>query len=227
MKAPTTKQIGFISLFLEPLQIYLKTSMMAKATAIGAASFSFWDLRDYGLGPHKQVDDRPYGGGDGMVLMIEPLATAIVAAREALAPAIVCLLTPRGDQFSQTEAVSLAASRHNLVLVGGFYEGYDERVVDFVDRQFSIGDYVITSANLAALTVADAVVRLIPGVLGGPTSASADSFMGPDGAIEHPHYTKPAVYQGRAVPDVLVSGNHQAIAAWRQQSQRSLRPKGQ
>lgn len=194
----------------------LGTSMLWKAQEKKLVSFELINLRDFGLGPRKQVDDTPYGGGDGMVLMIEPLTAAIEKAKEGKQNTKVILLTPRGDTFNQAKAKELTKSE-NLVLICGRYEGYDERVIEFVDEQISVGDYVLTGGELPAMIVADAVTRLVPGVLGGETSAELESFS--DGKTrEHPHYTRPEEFQGNRVPDVLLTGNHADIEKWRKEN---------
>ncbi len=210
------KTISVIGLFLAPFEAYIQTSMMAKATAIGAVSFNLIDLRDFGFGPHRKVDDTPYGGGEGMILMVEPLVKAIEVARQASPQATVVLLTPRGDLFDQATAGQLAGGG-DLILLGGYYSGYDERIVDWADRSLSIGGYVLTSAALPALVLIDSVVRLLPGVLGGPSNATAGSFVADPQTLEYPQYTKPAEFRGQVVPPILTSGNHQEIATWRQQ----------
>lgn len=219
------KTISVVGLFLEPFEAYLKTSMMAKAAAVGAVRFNLIDLRDFGRGPHRKVDDTPYGGGEGMILMVEPLVLAIEAAKQTSPEAAVVLLTPGGRRFDQPLAARLAADG-DLILLGGYYSGYDERVTAWVDHRLSIGNYVLTSAALPALVLIDAVVRLLPGVLGGPTQAASGSFVADPQGLEHPQYTKPAEFRGRAVPPVLTSGDHQAIAAWRRQKS-SRQPAGE
>lgn len=213
------KTIHIIGLFLAPHQAYTATSMMAKATAVGAVRFNLVDLRQFGDGPHRKVDDNPYGGGDGLILMVEPLVKAIETAKADSPEATTVLLSPRGQRFDQAAAGELAGGG-DLILLGGYYAGYDERVVDWVDRSLSIGDYVLTSAALPALVVADAVVRLLPGVLGGPANATSGSFVADPDRVEHPQYTRPAEFRGRPVPPVLVSGNHGEIDAWRRQQQK-------
>ena len=215
------KTVHIISLFLAPLEAYTQTSMMAKAVAAGAVRFNLIDLRDFGFGPHRKVDDSPYGGGDGLILMVEPLVRAIETARQETPGATTVLLTPRGQLFDQAVAGELAAGG-DLILLGGYYSGYDERVVDWVDRRLSIGHYVLTSAALPALVVTDAVVRLLPGVLGGPANATTGSFVADPARVEHPQYTRPAEFRDRSVPPVLVSGNHQEIAAWRRHQQTAV-----
>ncbi len=197
----------------------LNTSMLWKAQDKGAVKFSYINLRDFGLGPRKQVDDTPYGGGDGMLLKPEPLVAAIEAARQSKdedRQSRVILLTPRGQRFNQARAGQLAAADEDLILVCARYEGYDERVTEFVDEQISIGDYVLTGGELPAMVIIDSVVRLLPGVLGGETSAAVESFS--DGNnLEYPQYTRPAEFRGLKVPEVLLTGNHASIAEWRQE----------
>ena len=212
------KRISIISLFPEALAAYLEVGMLAKAAGRGLVGFDLVDLRRFGIGRRRQVDDTPYGGGPGMILRIEPLVAALEDAKSRLAEAEVILLTPRGRLFEQAEAESLAASAKNLILVGGRYEGYDERLADWSDRQISIGRYVLTGAELPALIVADSVVRLLEGVLGGEGSLEEESFAAGRPEPEYPQYTKPEVFRGRSVPAVLLSGNHQAIAEWRRQT---------
>lgn len=191
--------------------------MLAKAAGRQIVEFHAVDLRRFGIGPRKQVDDTPYGGGGGMILRIEPLVAAIEAAQEpSKGSAQVVLLTPRGKTFEQADAQALADSDRDLILVGGRYEGYDERLVEWTDHQFSIGRYVLTGAELPALVIADSVVRLLDGVLGNPDGAVNESFSG-SAAVEYPQYTKPETFRDRAVPKILLSGNHGEIAAWRQE----------
>lgn len=190
--------------------------MLYKAKDKGIVNFEYVNLRDFGLGPRKQVDDIVYGGGDGMLLKPEPLIAAIEEAKNSSPKARVILMTPRGKSFVQANAVSLAKKEQDLIFVCARYEGYDERIVDCVDEQISIGDYVLTGGELPAMVVIDAVVRLLPGVLGGETSAELESFS--DGeTLEHPQYTRPEVFRDKKVPGVLLSGNHAKIEEWRQQ----------
>lgn len=199
----------------------LNNSMLWKAQQQQAAEFSCINLREYGLGPRKQVDDTPYGGGDGMLLKPEPLVAAIEQAKKNDPSAIVMLPTPRGQLYKQSTAKTLAAADHGLIIICPRYEGYDERVTKWVDQQFRIGNYVLTGGELPAMIVIDSVVRLLPGVLGGETSADIESFQD-DHNIEYPQYTRPEIFQDMAVPKVLLSGHHGQIAAWRaEQSQRA------
>lgn len=196
----------------------LSSSMLWKAQDKKLLEYELINLRNFGLGPRKIVDDAPYGGGDGMLLKPEPLVAAIESAKSSMAgkQTSVVLLTPRGKKYTQAKARELA-KLENLILVCGRYEGYDERVTNFVDQQISIGDYVLTGGELPAMVLLDSVTRLVPGVLGGDTSAEKESFSDGD-ILEHPHYTRPEVFKGMQVPKVLLSGDHAAIAAWRKQN---------
>jgi tRNA (guanine37-N1)-methyltransferase len=207
--------IQIISLFPEMFDGVLNTSMLFKAQDKKLASFSHVNLRDFGLGPRKQVDDTPYGGGDGMLLKPDPLVAAIEQAKKNDTTATVILLTPRGTTYRQSDAKRLATSGNGLILVCARYEGYDERVVDYVDEQISIGNYVLTGGELPAMVVLDSVVRLIPGVLGGETSTEIESFAD-DTTLEFPQYTRPEDFRGQKVPEVLRTGHHAEIAKWRQ-----------
>jgi len=192
----------------------LETSMLKKAQDQQIVQYHYVDLREFGIGPRKTVDDTPYGGGDGMLLRPEPLFAAIEHCKQRDPSALVVLMTPRGEPFQQSTAQQFANDNHGLIFVCSRYEGYDERVVSVVDRQLSIGDYVVTGGELPAMMVADATVRLLPGVLGGAESSEKESFQDPD-VIEHPHYTRPEEFRGMRVPDVLLSGHHADIQAWR------------
>lgn len=210
------KKIQVISLFPEMFSGVFDTSMLWKAQKEGAVEFSVLNLRDYGVGPRKQVDDTPYGGGDGMLLKPEPLFAAVRAAKQVDPSARVVLMTPRGKLWKQAHAAAWAASPHGYIFICGRYEGYDERIVELVDEQVRVGDYVLTGGELPAMTIIDSIVRLLPGVLGGETSAALESFSDSE-TLEHPQYTKPADFEGRAVPEVLLGGNHAAIARWREE----------
>lgn len=213
------KKIQIISLFPDMFQGVLNTSMMWKAQEQGAVEFSYINLRDFGLGPRKQVDDTPYGGGDGMLLKPEPLFAAIRFAKERDGDAKVVLPTPRGQRWKQTTAQQWADHDKGLIFVCARYEGYDERVVSLIDHQVSMGDYVLTGGELPAMTIIDSIVRLIPGVLGGEASAEIESFS--DGeTLEYPQYTRPEEFEGLKVPSVLLSGHHGEIAKWRTQESR-------
>lgn len=212
-------KIQIITLFPEMFEGVLNTSMLWKAQDKKLVNYELVNLRNFGLGPRKQVDDIPYGGGAGMVLKPEPLITAIEKAKSEIKGSKVILLTPRGMRFSQAKARELA-KLDSLILVCGRYEGYDERVTNFIDEQISIGDYVLTGGELPAMVVIDSVTRLIPGVLGNPASAESESFS--DGITpEYPQYTRPKKFRDIPVPDVLLSGNHGKIAQWRQNQTRN------
>ncbi len=211
-------KIDIITLFPDMFKGPFDMSMLAKAQELGLATITYRDLRQYGLGARRTVDDTPYGGGDGMVLRPEPVVAAIEAARADNPKARVVVLTPRGQQFDQAAAARLA-KLPGLILVAGHYEGFDERIYASADEELSIGDYILTGGELPAMVVVDSVVRLIPGVLGGERSAADESFS--DGLLEYPHYTRPEEFRGQRVPDVLTSGHHAEIAKWRrEQAQR-------
>jgi len=211
------KKIQVVTLFPEMFDGVLNSSMMWKAQDKGAVEFSMIDLRQFGLGPRRQVDDTPYGGGDGMLLKPEPLFAAIELAKQNDPTAKVALMTPRGARWKQATAQSWADDGKGIIFVCGRYEGYDERIITLVDEQVSIGDYVLTGGELPAMTIIDSVVRLIPGVLGGAMSAEIESFS--DGeTLEFPQYTRPEEFRGMKVPEVLLSGNHANIAQWREQN---------
>ncbi|MBE0598156.1 MAG: tRNA (guanosine(37)-N1)-methyltransferase TrmD [Desulfuromonadales bacterium] len=173
-------------------------------------------LRDWAQGRHQVTDDAPYGGGDGMVMKPEPVARALAELKQRAPGSRVLLLTPQGTPFRQTHARQLSREP-GLILVCGRYEGFDERIRTLVDDEYSLGDFVLTGGELAAMVIIDAVARLIPGVLGNSGSAESDSFA--DGLLEHPHYTRPVEFAGLQVPPVLLSGNHAEIARWRRREQ--------
>ena len=203
-----------ITLFPEMFTGVFESSMMWKAQDKDIAQLTTINLRDFGLGPRKTVDDTPYGGGDGMLLKPEPLFAAVAAAKENDPTAKVVLMTPRGQRWRQSLAQDWSETDHGYIFICGRYEGYDERIVSLVDHQVSVGDYVLTGGELPAMTIIDSIVRLIPGVLGGAESAAIESFS--DGeTLEFPQYTRPEEFQGMKVPDVLLSGHHGAIAQWR------------
>lgn len=213
------RKFQVITLFPEMFTGVFGSSMMWKAQKDGYVQLSTVDLRQFGIGPRKTVDDTPYGGGDGMLLKPEPLFAAVEHAKGADPGAKVVLMTARGQRWKQATAQAYADSSENYIFICGRYEGYDERIVSLVDYQVSVGDYVLTGGELPAMTVIDSVVRLIPGVLGGEASAAIESFS--DGeTLEFPQYTKPAEFRDMAVPEVLLSGNHAAIAKWRAENSR-------
>ena len=212
-------RIDVLTLFPEMFQAVLGQSMLRLAQEKGLVSYHLWNIRDYTLDKHKKVDDRPYGGGPGMVMTPEPVFRAIEGVeRDCNEPAKKVLLTPQGEGFTQSTAEAL--SRENrLMLVCGHYEGFDERIrrgFDFLE--VSIGDYILSGGEVPAMVVIDAVVRLIPGVLGDQDSPEFESFK--DGLLEYPQYTKPREFRGLKVPDVLVSGHHENIQQWREEQAR-------
>jgi tRNA (guanine37-N1)-methyltransferase len=207
--------IQIITLFPEIIEPYLNASMLWKAQDRKIVSFSYINLREFGLGPRKQVDDTPYGGGDGMLLKPEPLVAAIEQAKSASPSARVILPTPRGKLYKQSDAKRFAAAGQDLIILCPRYEGYDERIVSWVDEQFCIGNYVLTGGELPAMVIIDSVVRLLPGVLGGETSADIESFQDDNQTVEFPQYTRPDDFRGLKVPEVLLTGNHAEIAKWR------------
>jgi tRNA (guanine37-N1)-methyltransferase len=209
------KKVQVITLFPQMFEGVHNNSMLWKAQDKGAVQFEYIDLRQFGLGPRKQVDDTPYGGGDGMLLKPEPLVAAIELAKQNDPEALVLLPTPRGAVYKQSDAKELAAGDKGLIIICPRYEGYDERVTEWVDRQYCIGSYVLTGGELPAMVIIDSVVRLLPGVLGGETSAEVESFQQDDESIEAPQYTRPEDFRGIRVPDVLLSGHHAQIDAWR------------
>lgn len=206
-------KIDIITLFPDMFKGPFDMSMLWKAQDRGLATINLMDLREYGLGTRRTVDDTPYGGGDGMVLKPEPMVAAIEAAKANNPGARVIALTPGGRLFKQAVAAELA-ELPGLILLAGHYEGFDERIFDYVDDQLSIGDYVLTGGELPAMVLADAVIRLIPGVLGGEASAHDESFTNPN-LLEYPHYTRPEEFRGSRVPEVLQSGHHAEITKWR------------
>jgi tRNA (guanine37-N1)-methyltransferase len=208
------RKIQVITLFPEMFTAVFGASMMWKAQKDQIIELSTINLREFGLGPRHQVDDMPYGGGDGMLLKPEPLYAAVELAKKNSPSARVLLMTPRGQRWRQATAQEYADSGEDYIVICGHYEGYDERIMALVDTEISVGDYVLTGGELPAMTVIDSIVRLIPGVLGGENSAAIESFA--DGeTLEYPQYTRPANFRGMEVPEVLLSGNHAEIAKWR------------
>jgi tRNA (guanine37-N1)-methyltransferase len=205
-------QVDVITLFPEVVTVPLGASIVGRAQERGALTLVVHDLRAHGMGKYRQVDDEPYGGGPGMVLRPEPIAATLDPLRTAASR--VVLMTPQGKRFDQNDAARLSRESH-LVFLCGHYEGVDQRIVDTcVDEELSIGDYVLTNGAIAAVVVIDAIARLLPGVLGDDESAVQESF-GESGLLDHPHYTRPAEWNGLKVPDILVSGDHAKIAQWR------------
>lgn len=212
-------RIDVLTLFPE-MFTPLESSIVGRARERGVVDIRLTDIRDFALDKHRIVDDTPYGGGPGMVMKPEPLFAAIESVRPCDRGHVV-LLDPQGTRFTQKRAWQLAEKSH-LIFICGHYEGVDERVRSAVDEELSIGDYVLTGGELAALVVIDAVTRLVPGALGEARSAKEDSFEG--GLLDHPQYTRPAVFRGMEVPPVLLSGHHEQIRRWRRREalQRTL-----
>lgn len=217
-----------ITLFPEALQPYLDSSMLYKAQERGIIEVEYVNLRDFGLGPHKSVDDTPYGGGDGMLLRCEPVFAAIESVKATSPDAEVFLPTPVGAVWNQalarqfagvvtaeSDSSDITETRHYIILCP-HYEGYDQRILTIVDHPISLGNYVLTGGELPALIIIDSITRLLPGVLGGATSAEIESFSDGDN-LEYPQYTKPAEFRGMKVPDVLLSGHHGKVAEWRRE----------
>ncbi len=213
-------KIQIITLFPEMFEPVFNTSMLWKAQEKNAVEFSLINLREYGLGPRRQVDDTPYGGGDGMLLMIEPLVKALEAAKQIDPHARVILPTPRGKLYKQSDAKRLALENRGIIIICPRYEGYDERVTAWVDEQVCIGNYVLTGGEIPAMVIADSVVRLLPDVLGGEQSVEIESFQQDDQTVEFPQYTRPVEFRGKKVPVVLLSGHHADIEKWRKEQQK-------
>lgn len=206
--------IGVVSLFPEMFHAITDYGVTGRAVKSGLLSVQCWSPRDFTYNQHRTVDDRPYGGGPGMLMMVQPLREAINAAKAAVGEGTkVIYLSPQGRKLDQTGVCELAANQ-NMILVCGRYEGIDERVIQTeIDEEWSIGDYVLSGGELPAMTLIDSVARFIPGVLGHQASAEKDSFAG--GLLDCPHYTRPDVLAGMEVPPVLLSGNHVEIRRWR------------
>ncbi len=212
--------IGVISLFPEMFNAITEYGVTGRAIRNGLIEFHTWNPRDFTHDRHRTVDDRPYGGGPGMLMMVQPLRDAIKAARKAAKDSLVesrvkvIYLSPQGRKLTQAGVRELA-TQERLIFIAGRYEGIDERIIQAeVDEEWSVGDYVLSGGELPAMTMIDAIARFIPGVLGHEQSAEQDSFS--DGLLDCPHYTRPEVLDGKSVPKVLLSGNHEHIRQWRQ-----------
>ena len=206
-------RIDILTVFPVMLDGFIRESMLKRAVSMGRVALHTVDLRDYTEDVHRTTDDRPYGGGPGMVMKVEPILSAVEAIRTEQSRVI--LMSPQGQVFRQSVARELATESH-LILICGHYEGIDERVRLLLQaEELSIGDYILTNGVLPAAVVVDAVVRLLPGVLGGEGATDEESFS--DGLLEYPQYTRPVEYRGLRVPDVLRSGNHAAVRAWRKE----------
>ena len=209
---PHPMQFHIITIFPELFTSPLSVSLLKKAQDRGVVSCVVHNLRDYAIGKHRSTDDTPYGGGRGMVMKPEPVVAALEGVCQPLSQPWRILLSPQGVLLTQAKVAELAA-RQTLVLVCGRYEGVDERIRAFVDEEVSVGDYILSGGEIAALVVIDAVARLVPGVVGRKESIQEESFS--DGLLEYPQYTRPEAFRGLRVPEVLLSGNHAEIARWR------------
>lgn len=205
-----------LTIFPGMFDAFASHGIIRRAIESGRVTIDATDIRDFAEGRHRVTDDRPYGGGSGMVMKPEPLAGAIRTAQKASPGSTTILLSPQGRRFDQREARGLARGK-GIIFVCGRYEGVDERVYEhYIDDELSIGDYILTGGELAAMVVMDAVTRLIPGALGNEDSPESDSFS--DGLLEHAHYTRPRQFEGESVPDVLLSGHHGDVEQWRLES---------
>ena len=208
------RKFQVITLFPDMFTGVFGNSMMWKAQKDGLVELTTVDLREFGLGSRKQVDDTPYGGGDGMLLKPEPLFAAVEHAKSLSPGAKVLIMTPSDNVWDQAKAAEYAATENDLIIICGRYEGFDARIFELVDEKISIGKFVLTGGELPAMIVIDSIVRLLPGVLGGEKSAEIESYSNGDN-LEFPQYTRPAEFHGLKVPDILLSGNHAKIDEWR------------
>ena len=217
-------KIQVITLFPDMFTGVLGSSMLWKAKERYGVEYELIDLRKFGVGPRSQVDDPPYGGGDGMLMRPEPIVSAIEYAKKKDPSAVVMLPTPRGNIYKQSDAKRLAESGdkedQGIIIVCPRYEGYDERITGWIDEQFCIGNYILTGGELPAMIVIDSVVRLLPGVLGGENSVEIVSFQQDDTSIEFPQYTRPEEFREMKVPEVLLSGHHANIEVWKKENSR-------
>ena len=211
-------RIDVLSIFPSMFEGVLGESIIKRARRTGLVRVELHNIRDYTRDKHRKVDDRPYGGGSGMVMSVQPVDACVRAVlkknKVAKSKGSVILFSPRGRRLTQARADELSKKKH-LILICGHYEGLDERISTLADEEISIGDFVLTGGELPAMVLVDSVVRLLPGVLGNSASARFESFQ--DGLLEYPQYTRPEVFRGRRVPRVLLSGNHPAIAQWRKE----------
>jgi tRNA (guanine37-N1)-methyltransferase len=216
-------RFDLITLFPEMFKAISESGITGRAIENGLATVQYYNPRDYADNKHGRVDDKPYGGGPGMVMQVKPLRAAITLARKAVQDsAPVIYLSPQGKRLTQAKCQSLSR-QPRLILLAGRYEGIDQRLIDHdIDEELSIGDYVLSGGELPAMVLMDALIRLIPGALGNEQSAPADSFQ--QGLLDHPHYTRPETIDGQSVPEVLLTGDHASIERWRQQ-QRELQTK--
>jgi tRNA (guanine37-N1)-methyltransferase len=214
-----------LTLFPAIFSGYVTQSILKKAIDAGLVSIHLWDLRDWAMGKHRQVDDRPFGGGPGMVLMAEPVVAAVEDLRERAKPAgRLVMLTPQGRRLEQ-KVVRELAGEERLILLCGRYEGFDERIKEILGpEEVSIGDFICNGGEVPAMVLIDTVLRHVPGVLGDEESVTQESHSAP-GVVEYPHYTRPRVFRGLSAPEVLLSGDHEAIARWRaEESARRSKP---
>ena len=207
-------KIQVITLFPEIIQPFFENAMMWKAQNQGVVSFEIINLRDFGIGPRRQVDDIPYGGGDGMLLKPEPLFEAVEFAKKSSPNAKVIAMTPSENIWNQEMAQKKADSGEDLIILCGRYEGFDSRIFEIVDEKISVGKFILTGGEIPAMTIIDSIVRLIPGVLGGEKSAEIESYSNGDN-LEFPQFTRPADFHGMKVPEILLSGHHAKIDEWR------------
>jgi len=221
-------RINILTLFPEYFKGPFSQSMMRKAQKIKALKIKIYNLRDFGIGKRKQVDDRPYGGGAGMILRADVIDRAITKIKKDDPKTNLILLTPKGKKFNQKEAERLSKTK-SICLICGHYEGVDERVRDLIDEEISIGDYILTGGEPAALVIIESVVRLVPGVLKKKQASKEESFSLKDDKdrplLEYPQYTRPEKFKGRSVPRVLLQGNHQKIAEWRRKKAQKITKK--
>jgi tRNA (guanine37-N1)-methyltransferase len=219
-------QVAIVTLFPELFTSFFATSLMGRARENGAVEVHYEDLRPHGLGKHRSVDDSPYGGGSGMVMRADCTLAAMDAACDAIgggeaAPVHRILLTPQGKRFTQQDARRLA-EKERICLTCGRYEGFDERVRGFVDEELSVGDFVVTGGEIPAMCMLEAIIRLLPGVLGNDDSALEESFSEQcGGLLEYPHYTRPVSFRGLDVPEILRNGDHAKIRKWREEQSRA------
>lgn len=208
-------RIDVVTIFPGLFDRFIEESIVGRAGKSGLVEIHLWNLRDFTKDKHRSVDDRPYGGGAGMLMKPEPVVEAVEAIEAEGGPGRRILLTPQGKRFTQDAAGGIAGAGH-LILICGRYEGFDERIRKILEpEEISVGDYVLSGGEVPAMAVIEAVVRLLPGALGHPDSARLDSFT--EGLLDFPQYTRPPEFRGEKVPDVLVSGNHEEIARWRRQ----------
>lgn len=212
-------QFNILTIFPKIFDSYINESILKRAQKKKVISIKAHDFREFATDKRKTVDDKPYGGGPGMVLKVEPIYKCLKSIRRKKKSRII-LLTPKGTTFNQKKAQSLT-KYDQLILIAGHYEGFDERIRQYVDEEISIGNYVLTGGELPAMTIIDAVTRLLPSALGDDNSPKDETFAQGDEDIEYPHYTRPKNFKGKRVPKVLLSGNHQKIAEWRKSKRRT------